>query len=644
LIKLVFKGGAIVFDGSSPTTIKEIVAKERPDLFREYIAANKNGEIIDFHIPVKDGEFKLIPFDEKEGLKVLWHSASHILAQAVLRLFPDAKPGIGPAIENGFYYDFYLEKPFTPDDLDRIEKEMQNIIKEDYTIKRESISKRVARKLFVKNKFKIELINEIEGDSVTIYSQGEFVDLCRGPHILSTGKVGFVKLLSVASAYWRGDEEKESMQRIYGIAFRKKEILKEYIKRQEEAKRYDHRVLGKELGIFGIYEEAGPGLIFWHPNGAIIRREIENFWINEHIKRGYQLVYTPHIARSKLWEISGHLEFYKDNMYIFPVDEEDYVVKPMNCPGHILIYKSKIHSYRDLPVRFAELGTVYRRERSGVLHGMLRVRGFTQDDGHIFCTPEQLNEEILKVFDLSIFMMETFGYKDYKIDLSVRDPLHKEKYAGNDDDWEMAESALAKALKNRGYPYKREEGEAVFYGPKIDIKLLDAFGREWQGPTIQFDFNLAKRFDVFYIGEDGNKHNVYLIHRALLGSMERFIGGLIEHYKGAFPLWLSPIQVKVLTVTEDGEEFALEVYNQFLEAGIRVELDIRNEKIGKKIREAEVNKIPYMVIIGKKEKESREVSVREHKRGDIGNFTVENFIVMLKEKIIAREVSYSKEV
>jgi len=644
LIKLVFKGGAIVFDGSSPTTIKEIVAKERPDLFREYIAANKNGEIIDFHIPVKDGEFKLIPFDEKEGLRVLWHSASHILAQAVLRLFPDAKPGIGPAIENGFYYDFYLEKPFTPDDLDRIEKEMQNIIKEDYTIKRESISKRVARKLFVKNKFKIELINEIEGDSVTIYSQGEFVDLCRGPHILSTGKVGFVKLLSVASAYWRGDEEKESMQRIYGIAFRKKEILKEYIKRQEEAKRYDHRVLGKELGIFGIYEEAGPGLIFWHPNGAIIRREIENFWINEHIKRGYQLVYTPHIARSKLWEISGHLEFYKDNMYIFPVDEEDYVVKPMNCPGHILIYKSKIHSYRDLPVRFAELGTVYRRERSGVLHGMLRVRGFTQDDGHIFCTPEQLNEEILKVFDLSIFMMETFGYKDYKIDLSVRDPLHKEKYAGNDDDWEMAESALAKALKNRGYPYKREEGEAVFYGPKIDIKLLDAFGREWQGPTIQFDFNLAKRFDVFYIGEDGNKHNVYLIHRALLGSMERFIGGLIEHYKGAFPLWLSPIQVKVLTVTEDGEEFALEVYNQFLEAGIRVELDIRNEKIGKKIREAEVNKIPYMVIIGKKEKESREVSVREHKRGDIGNFTVENFIVMLKEKIIAREVSYSKEV
>jgi len=644
LIKLVFKGGAIVFDGSSPTTIKEIVAKERPDLFREYIAANKNGEIIDFHIPVKDGEFKLIPFDEKEGLRVLWHSASHILAQAVLRLFPDAKPGIGPAIENGFYYDFYLEKPFTPDDLDRIEKEMQNIIKEDYTIKRESISKREARKLFVKNKFKIELINEIEGDSVTIYSQGEFVDLCRGPHILSTGKVGFVKLLSVASAYWRGDEEKESMQRIYGIAFRKKEILKEYIKRQEEAKRYDHRVLGKELGIFGIYEEAGPGLIFWHPNGAIIRREIENFWINEHIKRGYQLVYTPHIARSKLWEISGHLEFYKDNMYIFPVDEEDYVVKPMNCPGHILIYKSKIHSYRDLPVRFAELGTVYRRERSGVLHGMLRVRGFTQDDGHIFCTPEQLNEEILKVFDLSIFMMETFGYKDYKIDLSVRDPLHKEKYAGNDDDWEMAESALAKALKNRGYPYKREEGEAVFYGPKIDIKLLDAFGREWQGPTIQFDFNLAKRFDVFYIGEDGNKHNVYLIHRALLGSMERFIGGLIEHYKGAFPLWLSPIQVKVLTVTEDGEEFALEIYNQFLEAGIRVELDIRNEKIGKKIREAEVNKIPYMVIIGKKEKESREVSVREHKKGDIGNFTIENFIVMLKEKIIAREVSYSKEV
>ncbi len=644
MIKLVFKGGAIVFDGSSPTTIKEIVAKERPDLFREYIAANKNGEIIDFHIPVKDGEFKLIPFDEKEGLRVLWHSASHILAQAVLRLFPDAKPGIGPAIENGFYYDFYLEKPFTPDDLDRIEKEMQNIIKEDYTIKRESISKREARKLFVKNKFKIELINEIEGDSVTIYSQGEFVDLCRGPHILSTGKVGFVKLLSVASAYWRGDEEKESMQRIYGIAFRKKEILKEYIKRQEEAKRYDHRVLGKELGIFGIYEEAGPGLIFWHPNGAIIRREIENFWINEHIKRGYQLVYTPHIARSKLWEISGHLEFYKDNMYIFPVDEEDYVVKPMNCPGHILIYKSKIHSYRDLPVRFAELGTVYRRERSGVLHGMLRVRGFTQDDGHIFCTPEQLNEEILKVFDLSIFMMETFGYKDYKIDLSVRDPLHKEKYAGNDDDWEMAESALAKALKNRGYPYKREEGEAVFYGPKIDIKLLDAFGREWQGPTIQFDFNLAKRFDVFYIGEDGNKHNVYLIHRALLGSMERFIGGLIEHYKGAFPLWLSPIQVKVLTVTEDGEEFALEIYNQFLEAGIRVELDIRNEKIGKKIREAEVNKIPYMVIIGKKEKESREVSVREHKKGDIGNFTVENFIVMLKEKIIAREVSYSKEV
>jgi len=644
LIKLVFKGGDIVFNGSTPTTVKEIIAKEKPDLFRKYIVVNKNGEIIDFHMPVKKGEFVLIPFDEKEGLKVLWHSASHILAQAVLRLFPDAKPGIGPAIENGFYYDFYLEKPFTPDDLDKIEKEMQNIIKEDYPIKRESISKRKARELFIKNKFKMELIDDIEGDLVTVYSQGEFVDLCRGPHTLSTGKVGFVKLLSVASAYWRGDEKKESMQRIYGIAFRRKGSLKEYIRRQEEAKKYDHRTLGKNLGIFGIYEEAGPGLIFWHPNGAIIRREIENFWINEHIKRGYQLVYTPHIARSKLWEISGHLEFYKDNMYIFPVDEEDYVVKPMNCPGHILIYKSKIHSYRDLPVRFAELGTVYRRERSGVLHGMLRVRGFTQDDGHIFCTPEQLNEEILKVFDLSIFMMETFGYKDYKIDLSVRDPLHKEKYAGNDADWEMAESALAKALKNREYPYKREEGEAVFYGPKIDIKLLDAFGRKWQGPTIQFDFNLAKRFDVFYIGEDGNKHDVYLIHRALLGSMERFIGGLIEHYKGSFPLWLSPIQVKILTVTEDGEEFAEEVYNQFLEAGIRAELDIRNEKIGKKIREAEVNKIPYMVIIGKKEKESREVSVREHKKGDIGNFEVEKFIAMLKGKIIAREVSYSKEV
>ena len=636
--------GEIAFDVNPPIRLYSILKEKAPDVLRNYCGILMDGMFVDFLTPVPDGEYKLVPINSKEGLSVLWHTASHVLAQAVLRHFPRAKPTIGPAIDRGFYYDFYIEEPFTPEQLTLIEEEMEKIVREGYGITREEIGKDEALELFKDNKFKVELIKEIEGETVTVYKQGEFVDLCRGPHLVNTKLVGNVKVLTSSGSYWRGDERREALQRIYGIAYPEKKQLKEYIRKFEEAKKYDHRVLGKQLDIFSVFKETGPGLVYWHPNGAIIRHEIEDFWIKEHIKRGYQLVYTPHIARSELWNISGHLEFYRENMYLFQLDDEDYVVKPMNCPGHILIYKTKVRSYRELPIRYAELGAVYRYERSGVLHGLLRVRGFTQDDGHIFCTPEQLEKEILEVLDFVIYMMGVFGYKDFKIYLSVRDPLHKEKFAGSDDEWEQAEASLKKALEKRGYDYEIEEGGAVFYGPKIDIKLLDAIGREWQGPTIQFDFNLPRRFNVEYVGEDGNRHMVYMIHRALLGSMERFIGGLIEFYKGYFPLWLAPVQVAVLTVTSDGDEWAEEVYKRLLSEGIRVKLDIRNEKIGKKIRESEVAKIPYMVIIGKKEVENKNLSIRKHKRGDIGKMEVPVFIDMLKEEIAKKEVPDSEVV
>jgi len=599
-----------------------------------------NGKIQDFFTALNEGcDYEIIEYPDKDVMQAFWHTSSHILAQAVKRLFPAAKLGIGPAIENGFYYDFFVDKPFVEEDMNNIEKEIKKIVDADYSLERKNIRRDEAVKLFSDKEedFKVELIQDIPDETVSIYKQGDFIDLCKGPHIASTGLVKNFKILSFASSYWRGDEHNPSMQRIYGISFFEKKELKNFLVKYEEAKKRDHRKLGRELDLFSIYNEAGPGLVFWHPKGAVIRKTIEDFWIDEHKKRGYELVYTPHIAKSDLWKISGHLDYYRENMYVFEIDKEEFVIKPMNCPGHILIYKSHLRSYRDLPVRYAELGTVYRKERSGVLHGMLRVRGFTQDDGHIFCTPEQLDDEILSTVDFALYMIKSFDYKEFRVKLSIRDPEHKEKYAGRDNEWEQAENALKKALNKKGLSFEVEEGEAVFYGPKIDIDLKDATGRYWQGPTIQFDFNLPGRFNITYIDKNGEKKNVYLIHRALLGALERFVGGLIEHYAGNFPLWLAPVQVKILTVTDEGVNFASNIYNELQKHNIRVELDSRNEKIGYKIRASEKLKIPYMIIIGQREVQENKLALRQHKKGEIGIFSVDEVIKMLEQEIAFRK-------
>ncbi|MEO0294027.1 MAG: threonine--tRNA ligase [candidate division WOR-3 bacterium] len=614
--------------------LKEILKDKNPSIFDKFAGALKKGVFLDFHTPLEEGgKYILVPYNSEEAYPAYWHTTSHIMAQAVKRLYKDTTLAIGPAIEEGFYYDIEKKTPFLDKDLEEISKEMKKIIESDLPIEYRKISKEEAKKLFSDNKFKLELIEEIEDKEVSIYSQGEFIDLCKGPHLYSTGKVKSFKLLSTSASYWKGDEKRESLQRIYGISYPQEEKLKDYIKRYEEAKERDHRKLGKQLDLFNIYEEIGSGLVLWHPNGAIIREEMEKFWKKEHLKRNYQIVITPHIAKADLWRTSGHFDYYLENMYVFNKDNEEYVIKPMNCPYHILIYKKQKRSYRELPLRLAELGTVYRYERSGVLHGMLRVRGFTQDDAHIFCREEQVEEEIGNVFDFAMEVMETFGYQDFDIHLSVRDPMHKEKYAGEDEEWDKAESALISTLKKRDIKYKRDEGEAVFYGPKIDVKIKDAIGRKWQGPTIQFDFNLPRRFKATYIGEDGNEHMVYMIHRALFGSFERFVGGLIEHYKGNFPTWLAPVQVSLLPITDEHLDFSRKVFNILKENEIRVELDIRNEKLTKKIHDAEIKKIPYMFIIGKKEVESNMVSVRSHSRGDLGRFLLEDIIFKIKEEI-----------
>jgi threonyl-tRNA synthetase len=562
-------------------------------------------------------------------LKELRHTSSHILAQAVKRLYPNVKLGIGPPTDDGFYYDFYLEGTFTPEDLIRIEEEMKKIVEADYQIEKFTLPKEEAIKFLQEREepFKIELAKELDGE-VTFYRQGEFVDMCAGPHIKSTGGVKYFKLLSTSGAYWRGDEHNPMMQRIYGTSFYTKEDLDNYLAFLEEAKRRDHRILGRDLDIYTIHEEVGPGLILWHPNGAIIRNTIEEFWRREHLKNGYKLVYTPHIASERLYEISGHLENYADSMYApMEIDNISYRLKPMNCPGHILIYKSRQRSYRDLPIRYAELGTVYRYERVGTLHGMLRVRGFTQDDAHIFCREDQLLDEIRGVISLMDFFMKTFKY-EYKAYLATR----PEKYIGSDQIWEMATGTLEEALKIEGMNYYIDEGGGVFYGPKIDIKLIDAIGREWQGPTIQVDFNLPERFDVNYIGSDGKEHRVVMVHRTVLGSMERFIGGLIEHYAGRFPIWLAPVQVVIIPIADRHNTVAMAIRDRLSEKDIRVELDARNEKVNYKVREAIVRKVPYIAVIGDKEIENNTLSVRTIDK-EIGNIGIEEFISRLREEI-----------
>jgi threonyl-tRNA synthetase len=545
--------------------------------------------------------------NEDARLEMMRHSAAHVMAEAVQSIFPDAKFGIGPAIENGFYYDFDLPRPLTPDDLPLIESRTKAIIASNVPFIRQEVTKEEARHFFAHQPYKLELIDEIPDARVSLYRQGSFVDLCRGPHLDATGEIKAFKLVSIAGAYWRGDEHQPMLQRIYGVAFATEEALAEHLEKIDEAARRDHRKLGRELDLFSIHEEAGPGLVHWHPKGAVIRRVIEDFWREEHIKHGYDIVFTPHISKVNLWQTSGHWEFYRENLYSpMDIEGQDYLLKPMNCLGHILIYKTNLHSYRELPIRYAELGTVYRYERSGVLHGLSRVRGFTQDDAHIFCRFDQLEDEVSGVLELTRFMMQTFGFEKYKVMLSTR----PEKYAGALETWEESTEILRRALERTGTAYEVDPGEGVFYGPKIDTKLEDALGRYWQGPTVQVDFNLPQRFDVTYVGDDGREHQVAMVHRTVLGSMERFLASLIEHYGGAFPLWLAPVQVVVIPVADRHLDYARKLEAELKQDSIRVELDARSERINLKIRQAQVNKVPYMLIVGDKEVAASTVSIR----------------------------------
>ncbi len=611
-------------------TILDALKEAAPQWLDQALVASVEGEPFDLFRPAPDGaRARILTFRHEEGKQAYWHTTSHILAQAVKELYPEAKLGIGPPIAEGFYYDFDVPRPFTPDDLERIEQRMREIIERDLPLERLVLPKEEAKRLFAERgeTYKLELLEEIPDEEVTIYRQGEFIDLCKGPHIPRTGMVKAIKLLSVSGAYWRGDERNPMLQRVYGISFPTQEMLDEYLHKLEEAKRRDHRRLGRELFLYSLEEETGPGLVLWHPKGAKVRRIIEEFWLKEHERRGYQIVYTPHIAKIDLWRQSGHTELYSEFMFP-PMDCEgqEYIVKPMNCPFHILIYKAKTRSYRDLPIRLAELGTVYRYERSGVLHGLLRVRGFTQDDAHIFCTPEQVTEEIKGVIDLVLFMLRKFGFSDLKFYLSTR----PEKYAGSEEDWERAERALAKVMEGMGIKFEVDPGGGVFYGPKIDVKIADALGRLWQGPTIQFDFNLPERFDLTYMGPDGEWHRPVMIHRAILGSLERFMGMLVEHYAGALPFWLSPEQVRILPIADRHLPRAMEVLEQLRAQGIRATIDDRNEKTSVKVAEAEAEKIPFMLIIGDREVASGKVSVRERGRRDLGSMTLEEFFSIIE--------------
>ena len=559
---------------------------------------------------------------DREQLEIVRHSAAHVMAEAVLSMFPDARFGIGPAIEDGFYYDFALPRSLSPDDLPVIESKMAEIIKANLPFISQEVTKEEAGKLFADQPYKLELIEEIPEEKVSVYRQGNFTDLCRGPHLDSTGEITAFKLINIAGAYWRGDEKRPMLQRIYGVAFDTKQALDEHLARLEEAARRDHRKLGKELGLYSIHEEAGPGLVHWHPRGAVIRRIIEDFWKEEHIRHGYDIVYTPHIAKLDLWKTSGHWEFYRENLYSpMAIDEQEYIVKPMNCLGHILIYKTRLRSYRELPLRYAEMGTVYRYERSGVLHGLARVRGFTQDDAHIFCRFDQLEDEVTGVLELTRFMMETFGFTKYKVLLSTR----PDKYAGEVETWEEATEILRRALARSGTAYEVDPGEGVFYGPKIDTKIEDALGRAWQGPTVQIDFNLPQRFNVTYIGEDGQEHLVAMVHRTVLGSMERFLASLIEHYGGAFPVWLAPLQVKIIPVADRHLDYAHKLEAELKTEGVRVEVDTRSERVNLKIRQAQLEKTPYMLIVGDKEVTGATVSIRLRSGEQMADQTLDSF-------------------
>jgi threonyl-tRNA synthetase len=617
-------------------TVKDVAASIGRGLAKAALAGEVNGVPVDLGTLVPDGaKVRIITFDTPEGKDIYRHSASHIMAQAVKELYPDVKVTIGPSIEDGFYYDFDHKGGFTPEDLEKIEKRMDKVIKANKPFVRRDMTKAEAASFFEKagESYKVEIINELGEATVSLYDQDGFVDLCRGPHVPSTGYIKAFKLLNSSGAYWRGDEHNTMLQRIYGTAWATKDQLKEYLDRLEEIKRRDHRRLGRELELFSHEDATGAGLILWHPKGAIVRRTIEDFWKDEHVKAGYEMVYSPHIAKLEMWEKSGHWDFYRDSMYSpMEVEGVPYELKPMNCPFHITIFKSKMRSYRDLPIRWAELGTVYRFERSGALHGLMRVRGFTQDDAHIFCRPDQLEDEIFRVLDFTLFVLRTFGFSEYDIYLSTQ----PEKYVGSQENWEAATGALRNALEKKGLVYEIDPGEGVFYGPKIDIKIKDVLGRSWQCTTVQVDFNLPERFELEYIGEDGAAHRPIMVHRALMGSLERFFGVLIEHYAGAFPVWLAPVQAVVCTITERQADYANAYAEELRAAGARGQADVRNEKIGYKIREATLQKVPYILVVGDKEMEAGTVAVRLRDGKDLGPMTKAEFREKLKEEITKR--------
>ena len=628
MVKVNLKGNVREYE--SGTTVDGIARSIGAGLAKAACAGKLNGKVVDLRTPVtEDCELQILTFDDAEGKKTYWHTTAHIMAQAVKKLFPDAGFAIGPAIENGFYYDFDLPRTLTPDDLQAIETEMKKIIKEDLPLERFELAPDDAIALMEKEhqKYKVELIREHagKGEKISFYRQGDYTDLCAGPHLMSTGKVKAVKLTNCTGAYWRANAKNKMLQRVYGISFPKASELENYLHMLDEAKKRDHRKLGRELDLFDIYEE-GPGFPFFLPKGMILRNQLENFWREEHTKHGYEEIRTPIILSEELWHRSGHWDHYKDNMYTTKIDGADYAIKPMNCPGGMLVYKRKLHSYRDLPERLAELGLVHRHELSGTLHGLMRVRCFTQDDAHIFMTPDQVESEILGVMDLIDSFYKVFGF-DYSLELSTR----PENSMGTDEQWEMATNALIHALKKNGRPYEINEGDGAFYGPKIDFHLRDSLGRTWQCGTIQLDFQMPERFDLTYTGEDGEKHRPVMLHRVIFGSIERFIAILTEHYAGAFPMWLAPVQVKILPISDATMDYAKKLQEKLQSASLRVEVDTRNEKIGYKIREAQLQKIPYMLIVGEKEMQNGTVSVRSRKGGSLGTMKPEPFI----EKAVA---------
>ena len=628
-MKVTLKGG-VVKEFDTGVTVAEIAKSLGAGLYKAACAGKINGKLVDLRTPVtEDCQVEILTFDDPDGKKAFWHTASHVMAQAVMHLYPDTKYTIGPAVDNGFYYDFDVEKPFTTEDLAKIEDEMKKIVKSGLELERFELDVPAAKELMKDQPYKLELIEKhaSEGEKISFYKQGDFTDLCAGPHLMSVAPLKAIKLMQCTGAYWHGDSSLQMLCRVYGVAFPKASELDAYLNMLEEAKRRDHRKLGRELDLFDIYEE-GPGFPFFFPKGMILRNQLESYWREEHTKRGYQEIRTPMILSEELWHRSGHWDHYKDNMYTTKIDDKDFAIKPMNCPGGMLVYKRRMHSYRDLPQRMAELGLVHRHELSGALHGLMRVRCFTQDDAHIFMTPEQIETEILGVMELIDSFYQVFGF-EYALELSTR----PEDSMGSDEQWEMATNALIAALERNGKPYVINEGDGAFYGPKIDFHLKDSIGRTWQCGTIQLDFQMPERFDLTYTGKDGEKHRPVMIHRVVFGSIERFSGILTEHYAGAFPLWLAPVQVKLLPVTDDHIPYAQQVADKFTAAGLRVEVDSRNEKVGYRIREAQLEKVPYMLVIGEKEIEAGGVAVRSRKEGDKGVVKVDEFLQAALEEI-----------